>query len=64
MPRKHIFSLVALTVAAITHIATSQPAPDGFEEEIQQQTLQGLINGVDWPADAGLCDHGRKCPCK
>ena len=54
MKRKHIFSICALSLAALTHIATSQPVPDGFEEEIQEQTLQGLINGVDWIFGSGV----------
>ena len=54
MRRKQFFSISALVLAATTHIATSQSVPDGFEEEIQEQVLQGLINDVDWIFGSGV----------
>ena len=55
MNRKKIISVCALLLASATHIATSKsPPPIGFEEDIQEQNLQGLINGVDWVFGSGV----------
>ena len=57
MQRKQFFSMGALLLAAATHMATSQAVPAGFDEEIQEQSLQGLINGVDWIFGSGVANY-------
>jgi len=55
MSQKHMLSAGILLLAALGHIATSESeAPLGFQEEIQEQTLEGIINGVDWIFGSGI----------
>ena len=55
MFKNHLTSTVVLVVALTTHIATSSTeAETGFQQDIQEQNLEGIINGVDWVFGSGV----------
>lgn len=55
MFNKHFTSVVVLFAALTTHVATSEPETGtGFQEDIQEQNLEGIINGVDWVFGSGV----------
>ena len=54
MHQKHLLSISAFLLAAVTHIATSESTPQGFKDDIQDHNLEGLINEVDWVFGSGV----------
>ena len=55
MFNKNLLSTAVLTAALGMHVATSSTEDGtGFQEDIQEQNLEGLINGVDWVFGSGV----------